>query len=127
MPPGLAADLVVLLHVAFVVFVVAGGLLVLRWRAIAWLHVPAAVWGAFVELTGRVCPLTPLENDLRRRAGEAAYGGDFVARYLVPVLYPEGLTRETQLALGVAVIVLNVGIYALAIRRGSRAQAPRPV
>lgn len=127
MPHGLAADLVVLLHVAFVVFVVAGGLLVLRWRAIAWLHLPAAAWGAFVELTGRVCPLTPLENDLRRRAGEAAYGGDFVARYLVPVLYPEGLTRETQLALGVAVIVLNVGIYALAIRRGSRAQAPRPV
>ena len=88
------ADLVVLIHFAFVVFVVAGGLLVWKWPRVAWLHVPCALWGAAVEFGGWVCPLTPLENTLRVRAGEAGYQGDFVARHVMPVLYPEGLTRE---------------------------------
>jgi Protein of Unknown function (DUF2784) len=111
------ADLVVVLHFAFVLFVVLGGLLVLRWPSIAWVHVPAAAWGTIVELTGWICPLTPLENWLRQRGGAHAYRGDFVGRYVVPALYPEGLTREIQLMLGVAVVVLNALIYTVVIRR----------
>jgi drug/metabolite transporter superfamily protein YnfA len=114
------ADLLVAIHFAFVVFVVAGGLLVLRWPRVAWAHVPAAVWGAVVEITGWICPLTPLENWLRRRAEGEAYAGDFVARYLMPMLYPEGLTRDSQLVMGAAVVLLNVVIYAVVIRRSRR-------
>jgi Protein of Unknown function (DUF2784) len=97
------ADFIVFLHVGFVLFVVLGGLLVLRWPPVAWVHVPAAAWGTIVELTGWICPLTPLENWLRQQGGTHAYTGDFVARYVVPALYPEGLTREIQLLLGCAV------------------------
>jgi hypothetical protein len=113
------ADLLVALHLAFVVFVVGGGLLVLRWPKMAWVHLPAAAWGALVELTGWICPLTPVENWLRQRAGLDVYAGDFVARYVVPTLYPEGLTRESQLLMGAVVIVLNATVYALVIRRRS--------
>ena len=115
------ADLLVALHLAFVVFVVAGGLLVLRWPKVAYAHLPAAVWGAVVEVTGWICPLTPLENWLRQRAGLDVYTGDFVARYIMPVLYPEGLTRESQLMMGTVVVVLNIAIYALVLRRRARA------
>ena len=115
----LLADLVVVAHIAFVLFVVIGGLLVVKWPRLAWIHVPAAAWGAAVELAGRVCPLTPLEQLLRGRAGAAAYEGDFIARYLLPVLYPEGLTREVQLALGTAVIVINGAFYVAAFRKRS--------
>jgi hypothetical protein len=111
------ADLLVGLHVAFVLFVALGGFLVVRWPRVAWAHVPAAAWGAGIELTGGICPLTPLENALRARAGAAVYEGDFVARYLLPVLYPEGLTREAQLALASAVIVTNAVLYTVAVRR----------
>ncbi len=111
------ADLVVAIHFAFVMFVVAGGLIVLRWPRAAWLHLPAAAWGAGIELTGGICPLTPLEMMLRERAGSATYEGDFVARYLLPVLYPDGLTRDTQVGLGVVVLALNSAIYVVAIRR----------
>ena len=114
---GLLADILVLLHLAFVVFVVAGGLLVIRWPRAAWVHLPAAAWGAAVEITGWICPLTPLENSLRERAGLDVYTGDFVARYLLPVLYPEGLTRQIQLAIAAVVIVANAGIYAVALHR----------
>src|SRR5512135_1510455 len=92
------ADLVVTLHLAFVVFTALGGLLALRWRWIPWLHLPAAAWGGFVEATGRVCPLTPLENWLRGAAGGPVYAGDFVEHYLLPIVYPPRLTREIQLA-----------------------------
>ncbi len=112
-----AADLLVIIHLAFVVFVVAGGLLVLRWPKLAWVHLPAAAWGAIVEITGWICPLTPLENQLRERAGADVYAGDFVARYIVPALYPDGLTRKSQLWLGVGVILLNAAVYTLVIRR----------
>jgi hypothetical protein len=105
------ADVVVAIHVAFVLFVVFGGLLVLRRPAIAWLHLPAAVWGAWVELVGWVCPLTPLENLLRARGGGAGYEASFVERYLLPALYPSELTRELQFALGVAVLLINAAIY----------------
>jgi hypothetical protein len=116
------ADAVLVLHLAFVLFVVLGGLLVLRWRRTAWLHVPAAAWGVAIEFGGWICPLTPLENRLRERAGEAPYTGDFVARYLMPVIYPEGLTREVQIALGLGALLLNAGIYAFVVWRVRMAQ-----
>ena len=121
----LLAVLVVVAHLAFVLFVVLGGLLVMKWPRVAWAHAPAAAWAAVVELTGWVCPLTPLEQLLRERAGASAYQGDFVARYLLPVLYPEGLTRDAQIALGVAVLALNGAVYVAAFRKRSRQSAPR--
>ncbi len=113
------ADAVVVLHLAFIVFVVAGGLAVLRWPMLAWLHVPAALWGATVEFFGIVCPLTPLENWLRQKAGLGAYASGFVERYIVPVIYPAALTRELEIMLGVAVVTINVLVYAALVRRSS--------
>ena len=107
----LLANLVLIVHLAFVVFVLCGGLLVLRWRWIAWLHVPAIAWGAFVEFSGWICPLTPLENWLRAQGGDISYRSDFIAQYLLPVLYPGDLTRDLQLLLGTVVIVLNAAVY----------------
>ena len=101
----LLADLVLIVHLAFVVFVLCGGLLVLKWRWIARLHLPAVVWGAVVEFTGWICPLTPLENWLRVQGGEAGYEDDFTTRYLLPILYPVDLTRDIQLLLGTVVVV----------------------
>ena len=114
---GLLADAVLLFHFGFVLFVVVGGLLILRWRWVAWLHVPAAAWGVAIELGGWICPLTPLENHLRELAGQTTYGTDFISRYLLPVIYPEGMTRNAQLALGVAALLGNVVIYRVALRR----------
>lgn len=111
------ADFVVLLHLAFVLFVALGGLLALRWRWVPWLHVPAALWGAFVELAGWVCPLTPLENHLREASGGFAYSGGFVERYVVPLLYPNALTRELQVVLGLLVCLGNALVYTLVWRR----------
>ena len=107
----LLADLIVIVHMMFVVFVVAGGLLVWRWPRLAWSHVPAAIWGIGIEWSGAVCPLTPLENWLRAKGGESGYSGDFIVRYLLPVLYPEGLTRTSQLLLGLLALILNMGVY----------------
>jgi hypothetical protein len=118
---GLLADVVLLGHVAFVLFVGLGGLLVVRSPRWAWLHLPCAAWGAWVEIAGWVCPLTPLEVSLRRQAGESGYAGGFLEHYVVPVLYPAGLTREIQIGLGVAVLLLNAGLYAWAARRHRRA------
>lgn len=98
---------------------VLGGLLVLRRRRIAWLHVPAFVWGAAIEFGGWICPLTPLENRLRGMGGAGGYAGGFVERYLVPVLYPGELTREIQIALGLAVLLINLAIYGFLLRRKS--------
>lgn len=111
------ADAVLVTHFAFVLFVVFGGLLALEWPKVMWAHVPAAAWGVAIELFGWICPLTPLENELRARAGQAGYHGDFVARYVMPVLYPEGLTREAQYVLGTAALLFNVAIYTLVVRR----------
>ena len=113
------ADTVVLAHVAFVVFIIFGGLLVLRWRRLAWAHVPAAMWGVAIEWLGWECPLTPLENWLWAQGGERGYAGGFVEHYVVPLLYPASLTRELQLALGAFVLVINLAIYWLVIRRGA--------
>jgi hypothetical protein len=112
----LAADATIVVHAAFVAFVVAGGLLVVRWPRLAWAHVPAAVWGALIEFSGGICPLTPLENELRYRSGMARYEGDFAEHYLLPILYPEHLTRELQLLLGALVVVVNLAAYAYVIR-----------
>lgn len=114
---SLAADIVVLFHVAFVAFVVLGGLLVWRWRWVMWLHLPAVVWGILIEYAGWICPLTPLENLLRERTGEARYAGDFIARYLLPLLYPVGLTRVTQVALGTFALAVNLIVYWAVLRR----------
>lgn len=122
------ADFVVSFHVAFVVFVVTGGLVVLRWPRVAWIHVPCALWGAWVELAGWICPLTPLEVSLREAAGQAGYTGGFLQHYVIPVLYPAGLTRGIQVGLGVAVLVLNVAAYAAVVwrrRRAGRNAGPR--
>lgn len=105
------ADLVLCIHVGFVFFVIFGGLLVLKCRWTAWLHLPAAVWGAVVEFTGWICPLTPLENWLREQGGAASSRSDFIAEHLLPVLYPENLTRDFQLLLGTGVVVLNAAVY----------------
>ena len=112
----LLADLVVILHLAFLLFTVLGGLVVLRWRWFPWIHLPAAIWGGFVEVTGRVCPLTVLENWLRLAGGGPGYERDFIERYVVPIVYPPGLTREIQLALGALLIVVNGAIYMIAWR-----------
>jgi|SRR5688572_5819574 hypothetical protein len=105
------ADLVVVIHLAFVVFVLCGGLLALRWRRLAWLHLPAAVWGAVVEFSGWICPLTPLENWLRMQGGETLYNSDFITQYVLPALYPGNLTREFQFLFGAIVIALNAIVY----------------
>lgn len=114
MPYALLADLVLLLHAAFVVFAVLGGLLVL-WRAgLAWLHIPCAAWGALIEFCGWICPLTYLENDLRTAAGGSGYAGDFIGHYLLKLVYPQGLTPSIQIMLGLAVVLVNLHIYTLA-------------
>lgn len=116
----LLADAVVLLHLAFILFAVFGGLLALRWPVVIWVHLPAALWGAAVEFTGWICPLTPLENVLRTAGGAAGYSGGFVAHYLLPVIYPAGLTRSVQIVLGALVVGVNVAIYLAVLRRRRR-------
>jgi len=108
---SLAAAAVLLLHLAFVLFVVFGALLLVRWPRLAWLHLPAAAWGFFIELTGRLCPLTTLENLLRTRAGLAGYGESFIEHYLLRLIYPGSLTREMGLALAVGVLAINLLLY----------------
>ena len=112
-----AADAILILHLVFVIFVVLGGVIVLRWPRLAWLHVPAVLWAAWVEFAGWICPLTPLEISLRQRAGEAGYAGDFVEHYLTSALYPEGLARTTQIALGGAVVLINLAVYVVILNR----------
>jgi Protein of Unknown function (DUF2784) len=113
----LLADATVVLHLAFVLFVVGGGFLVLRWPRIAWAHLPSAVWGAWVEFAGWVCPLTPMENWLRQRGGQAVYTSSFVDQYVLPVLYPPALSREMQWLLGALVLGINAGVYFVVVRR----------
>lgn len=120
---ALAADAVLVVHLGFIFFVVAGAMLVWRWPWVALLHVPAAVWGVIVEWTGWGCPLTPLEVGLRRLAGEAGYAGGFIEHYLFPLIYPQGLTRQVQIVLGVVVLAINVVLYGLLLGRRRRAAA----
>ncbi|HKB81052.1 MAG TPA: DUF2784 domain-containing protein [Thermoanaerobaculia bacterium] len=120
MPWRMLADLTAIAHLAFVVFVVTGGFLVLRRPWVAWLHVPAAVWGALIEVMNWECPLTGWETDFRIRAGQQGYSGDFLSHWIFGLLYPAGLTRGMQFAIALFVVVLNGGIYALAIARSRR-------
>lgn len=113
----LLADAVVLFHLAFILFVVLGAFLVWRFPRLIWLHLPAVVWAALIESIGFVCPLTPLENHLRRLSGETGYQGGFIDHYLLPIIYPHELSRGEQIGLGIAVIVINVAAYALLRRR----------
>ena len=118
----LLADAVLIVHLAFIVFVALGGLLVLHWPRLAWLHLPAIAWGAWIEFSGWICPLTPLEVGLRERSGEATYTGGFIEHYITRLIYPEGLDRRHQIVLGVFVLVLNAGIYAWLLWRRRRLQ-----
>ncbi|MGH6960288.1 MAG: DUF2784 domain-containing protein [Dongiaceae bacterium] len=120
---ALLAGAIVLVHLAFVVFAASGALLALRWPWLPWVHVPAVAWAAFIEFAGGICPLTPLENSLRARAGLDYYSGDFVAQYLFPVLYPDGLTREAQIIVGAVVLAVNVAVYTWLWRRRRLAAA----
>ena len=122
MTDRLLADAVLLLHGLFILFAVFGGLLVWRWPRLAWLHLPAAAWAGWVVSAGWICPLTPLENALRRSAGEAGYSGGFIEHYLLGLIYPEGLTRPVQMALGLGVLLFNAVVYALVIAK--RAGSP---
>jgi len=115
------ADFALIAHLAFIIFVLLGGLLLLRWPRLVWLHLPAMAWAVFVELAGWVCPLTPLENHLRMLAGVGEYQGDFIGRYLLPLVYPAGLTPRVQLLLAGMVILFNLIIYALVVRGQRRA------
>ena len=116
------ADLVVVMHLAFVLFAVLGGFLVLKWKRYAWIHVPTVVWAALIEFAGWVCPLTPLENWLRERGGAIAYRSGFVEHYILPLLYPAVLTRRLQIALGLLVLILNLVIYGWVLRRIAKAE-----
>jgi hypothetical protein len=107
----LLADLVVVIHLLFVLFVLFGGLLVLCWRFITWIHIPAVFWAALIEFSGWICPLTPLENRLRIRGGSTGYDTGFVEHYIIPLLYPSQLTRKVQIYLGVLILVMNIVIY----------------
>jgi hypothetical protein len=122
---SLAADVLLVLHLAFIVFVMLGGLLLLKWTWVGYLHLPAVAWGILVELQGWLCPLTPLEQHFRMLAGETGYSGGFVQHYLLPIIYPAGLTREVQFLLAVSVISTNLVIYAviyIKYRRGRHHQ-----
>jgi hypothetical protein len=117
---GVLADLVVVVHFAFLLFVVLGGLLLLRWPRVALAHVPAAVWGVLIEFGSWICPLTPLENHFRALAGEAGYSGGFIQHYVTAVLYPDGLTRGQQVGLGLFALAVNVAVYTWVILRRAR-------
>ena len=119
----IAADAVVALHGAFILWAVFGSLTLLRHRGLVWAHLPALAWAGYVEFTGRICPLTPLENHFRRLAGEAGYSGGFIEHYLTRVIYPDGLTRRIELALGVLLLAFNAAMYLIVFLR----RAPRPV
>ena len=113
----LAADAVLFLHLAFIAFVVAGGILAARWRWIVIIHLPVAAWGFFVELTGRICPLTSAENYLRARAGQSGYAESFIEHYLLAIIYPAGLTREAQFILAGVVLAVNLAVYGWLLHR----------
>ncbi len=121
------ADLVVILHFAFVIFAVLGGLLAFRRLWAVWVHIPAVVWAVWIEFTGGICPLTPLENRFRMQGGEAGYADSFIAHYLLPVLYPADLTRSVQIVLGAFALAVNLGIYwRLFVKRRSMRHEAHP-
>jgi hypothetical protein len=120
----LLADVTLLLHASFILFVVFGALLAIRWRRVMWLHIPACVWAAALEVFGLLCPLTPLENALGRAGGRVGYSDGFLDHYLIPLIYPTGLTPQLQTLLAVLLLLLNGGLYWYVLRR-RRSRAPR--
>ncbi|MBI5556820.1 MAG: DUF2784 domain-containing protein [Deltaproteobacteria bacterium] len=118
----MAADFLVILHLLFIIFVVLGGWLVRKWRWLIYLHIPAAAWGALIEFQGWVCPLTPLEQQLRRAGGQSPYRSTFIEHYVLPVIYPEGLTRDMQISFGFAVIIINLAAYGFIAGRKKRGE-----
>ena len=123
---GVAADAVVAFHFAFILFALVGGALLFVWPKLVWLHLPALAWGGLVEFTGRVCPLTALEDRLRDAGGQGGYSGGFIDRYLTPVIYPDGLTHNTQVVFGAVLVGVNVALYALwTLRRLIAARLPK--
>ncbi|MES9956032.1 MAG: DUF2784 domain-containing protein [Sedimenticola sp.] len=116
----LGADLVLLIHFSFILFVVLGGLLVLRWNRLAWLHVPSVIWGVTIDAMGWICPLTPLENSLRIAGGERGFEGGFIEHYLLPLIYPLGMSRGEQIALAMLALLLNLAIYTIIVKRRMR-------
>jgi hypothetical protein len=114
---SILADFVVFIHFLFIVFAVAGSVLVLKWRWIMYVHLLCAAWAALIMMAGWICPLTPLENSLRRSAGQAGYTEGFIEYYLIPIIYPAGLTREIQIWLGVGVIIINAMLYGYVVYR----------
>lgn len=121
----LAADAVLVIHLGFVLFVVFGAALVLRWPRLMWLHLPAVTWGALIEFAGWICPLTPLENSLRKLGGEPGYSGGFIEHYITAALYPDGLTRGVQIGLGTAVVLSNLLAYGWLFRKKMRGAGSR--
>ena len=121
MLPRLAADTLVLIHLAFILFVIVGGFLTWRWPRVAWAHLPAAIYGAAIEFAGWICPLTPWEVALRRQAGQAGYDGGFIEHYVIPIIYPGALTVELRVVLGLAVVAVNAVAY-LGFARRRRAR-----
>ncbi len=120
MPYGWLANAVLLAHFGFVVFVIIGGVAVLRWPRVAWVHLPAVIWAALIEYADWICPLTPLENTLRQAGGEAAYSGGFIDRYIGSIVYPTGLTRPVQVVLGSLLLLLNTFVYWRLLRKKAR-------
>ncbi|MES9936568.1 MAG: DUF2784 domain-containing protein [Sedimenticola sp.] len=116
----LGADLVLLIHFSFILFVVLGGLLVLRWNRLAWLHVPSVIWGVTIDAMGWICPLTPLENSLRIAGGERGFEGGFIEHYLLPLIYPLGMSRGEQITLAMLALLLNLAIYTIIVKRRMR-------
>ncbi len=125
----LLADALVVLHFAFIVFVALGALTVYRWPKVVWAHIPCALWGAWIEITGGICPLTPIEFRFRRMGGTEGYAGGFIEHYLLPIIYPSGLTQADQLLLGSLVVAVNLSAYGILLwrrRSGMRSDSPRP-
>jgi len=114
------AELIVVIHFAFIIFSLFGGLLVIWQKWVAYIHIPAATWGSLIALQGWICPLTPLENYLRMQGGSAGYSGGFIAHYIAPIIYPEGLTRDLQVNLGIIALGTNIVIYIYVVYRRSR-------
>ena len=118
------ADLLVVFHLVFILYVIAGALLIFKWTKTLWLHLPSCFWGMTVEFTGCICPLTPWEIQLRRLAGEEGYTGSFIEHYLIPIIYPSGLTREVQMVLGGTVLIVNLSLYTLILIKRRNRKTP---
>ena len=118
------ADLLVGFHLVFILYVIAGALLIIKWPKTLWLHLPSCFWGINVEFTGWICPLTPWEIQLRRLAGEEGYTGSFIEQYLIPIIYPSGLNREIQMLMGSTVLIVNFSLYTLILIKRRKRKTP---